>query len=84
MLAIVILAVSTIIYVNNVIEVNKLLKETQILNKKFINLKNSNEILRSELNSLESPERIIVLATEKLGMIKSGSSPQIIEDKKIE
>lgn len=79
---IVIGAISTILYVNNVLQINVLLKENQQLNKSLKNLKNNNELLRSELNRLESPERIISIAETKLGMIKSIRSPKILSIKK--
>lgn len=74
-------ALATVLYVNNVLQINHLLKENQALSKNLINLKNNNELLRSELNKLESPERIISVATNSLGMVKSSRSPKILNVK---
>ena len=68
----------TILYVGNVLQVNTLLKEVRDSEYDLNNLKNENEILRLELNKLQSPERIVSIAEDKLGMIRADKPPKIM------
>lgn len=72
-------AVITIIYVDNVLHVNYLLKDNQNLKKSYKILKNNNDILRTRLNSLQSPERIIPIAEKELGLVKSQKAPDFLK-----
>ena len=73
------LAAMTIGYVSNVMKIDELLSDVQILNKKYEILKNSNEILETNINQLQSADRIIKIAQDELGMIKSEKMPEIVE-----
>jgi hypothetical protein len=71
-------AFATIIYVSNVLAVDKLLEELQILKKQKELKVNINEVLKSKVNQLQSAERIIPLACDKLGMIKPVQAPEVL------
>jgi len=75
-------AVITILYVSNLMYVNKLMKEVHYLNKDYKEIVNTNEILQARLARLESPDRIIPYATDRLGMIVSDKAPIIINKPK--
>lgn len=70
--------VLTIAYISNVISVNNLLKENLKLQKEFNTIFNSNKMLKSELNKLQSAEWINRIAVDSLGMIKSTELPKVI------
>lgn len=65
----------TIFYVANVIYINKLLQQNQILDKNYESLRNSNNILKTRLNQIQSPSRIIEIAEKQLGMAKAEELP---------
>ncbi len=65
----------TIFYVANVIYINKLLQQNQILDKNYESLRNSNNILKTRLNQIQSPSRIIEIAEKQLGMVKAEELP---------
>jgi len=73
-------AIFLIFYVNNVISINNQLKSIYSLNKELKQIRNYNHNLRIKLNFLQSPERIIPIAEEKLGMIKSEVVPELISE----
>ncbi len=70
--------VLTIAYIGNVISVNNLLKENLSLKKEYGALFNSNKMLKSELNKLQSAEWINRIAVDSLGMVKSAELPKVI------
>lgn len=70
------LAAMTIVYVDNVVKINSLLKEIYQLEQKSDALRIENELLKTEINILQSPERIIKIAQEELGMKKPTSPPE--------
>lgn len=73
-----IIALLTVVSVTNVIQVNALLKYKTDLNKEYQKLQYRNDLLRSKINELESPERITKIAKEKMGMINQAQAPQFI------
>lgn len=74
-------AMFTVLYVDNVIRVDGYLEDIQKMKKKKEYFKNENELLKTKLNYLQSPERITKIAEEKLGMIKIDTPPEIIYTK---
>ncbi len=76
--AMVLAAMFTVLYVDNVIRVDGYLADIQKLKRHKEYYKNENELLKTKLNYLQSPERISKIAEEKLGMIKVDTSPEII------
>ncbi|GEM_PF-6155415 len=81
LLYIFIISLLVIGYVGNAIKVKSLLKEEVKLKKKLEKLDNNNRILQTEINKLESPERITLIAVKKFGMIKPDVPPKIISEK---
>lgn len=71
-------SIMTVVYIKNVREVNNLVVDVRRYEKEKIDLINENKLLRTQLLKLESPERIIPIAEEKLNMHRPGSSPIII------
>lgn len=71
-------ALITVISVTNVIQVNSMLKENEELHKKYKVLKQTNELLNRQINYLESPERITIIAKEKLGMQVANQAPKFV------
>lgn len=69
-------ALATIFYVWNVIRTDTLLSDIQELKSKHRELSNENMVLASKLNRLQAPERIIQLAKDKLGMVRSAIPPE--------
>jgi cell division protein FtsL len=77
--SILIAAAVTILYISNLFYVNKLLKDVHDLNKAYKEIISNNEVLQAEVSKLESPDRIIPYATDKLDMIVSEQAPIIID-----
>jgi cell division protein FtsL len=73
-------ALIAVLYVDNVIRTDNILYEIQNINKKTEFFRNENELLKTKLNYLQSPERITKIAEEKLGMMKMENLPEILED----
>ena len=71
-------ALLTIFYVYNVNRVNNLLKEIRNLEHKHELLKNTIDQLKAEVNSLQSADRIIPIARQKIGLINPSYTPIII------
>ena len=71
-------ALLTVAYVANVINIDNTLSEIQILNIKANNYKNENELLRANINYLQSPERIIKVAQENLLMVQAKEPPELL------
>lgn len=67
-----------ILYVMNVMYVKSMLKEELRLQNELEAIKDQNQLLQSEINKLESPDRISEIATKKFGMIKSENPPKIL------
>jgi cell division protein FtsB len=72
-------AVITILYISNLMYVNKLMKEVHYLNKEYQKIVITNENLQARIANLESPDRIIPYATDRLGMIRSEEAPIFIK-----
>jgi cell division protein FtsL len=81
LLYIVVISLLVILYVGNTVKVKSLLKKETKLEKKLDNIKNSNRLLQTEINRLESPERITEIAVNKLGMVKPDVPPKVISAK---
>ena len=78
LLLIFIFSLLMILYVGNVVKVKSLLKEERKLEKQLEKVENQNQLLETDINRLESPERITDIATKKLGMIKQDTPPKVI------
>ena len=72
----------TLLYVNNVVRVNQLLGEIKTLEYSRDSLISSTNLLRNEVFSLESSDRINRIARENLGLTQPASAPMVIEMKK--
>lgn len=72
-------AFSMIIYVNNVIEINTLLLDVQKLEKKKLDYINYNKLQNLQIIQLQSPDRIIPIASGKMGMVPVQSAPEYIK-----
>lgn len=77
-IAIVLLASITTLYVYNVIEIERMLREIHKLEKQKAELEVEITILKNKIIKMESADRIIPLAKERLGMIESDSLPEKI------
>jgi len=77
---ILIASIVTILYISNLLYVNKLLKDVHELNKDYEEIINTNEVLQSRLAELESPDRIIPYAINRLEMIDSDEAPIMINN----
>jgi len=67
-----------ILYVMNVMYVKSMLKEELRLQNELETIKDRNQLLQSEINKLESPDRISEIAVKKFGMIKSENPPKVL------
>ncbi len=76
--AIFIIALIITIYVDNVVRVNKIYQEIRQVQKKIELLNDNNEIYRRRIIQLQSPDRIITIAKNKLNMVEIDSIPEII------
>ncbi|MCS6808085.1 MAG: septum formation initiator family protein [Bacteroidota bacterium] len=68
-------ALTVVLFVNNAIRVGKLAVEIELLKREHQQLVHQNEVLRSTIIRLESPERITVVAQTRLGMVSASSAP---------
>ena len=75
-LFIILISLSAILYVKNVRALTNQLKEIRQLEKMEKSLSNGNKIINSRIKQLESPERIIKIAEEKLNMEISLKAPK--------
>ncbi|MFP4369866.1 MAG: hypothetical protein ACLFR2_09820 [Candidatus Kapaibacterium sp.] len=73
-------AAATVFYIDNVFEVNRLMREIRVMEKKQKQLSYYNDILRTRVIRLESAERIIPVAEDRLGMKKNDKTPVIIQN----
>lgn len=78
LLFILISSIFTVIMVSNVRNIDKQLVKVRQYEKELKAIKNSNKVLRTQITELESPERIIPIAKEKLGMINNKEIPRKI------
>ncbi len=69
----------TIFYVSNVVRIDDLLADIHSLEKEQKELKVRSQLLQGEINKLESPDRIITIARDKLGMILPKELPEKIK-----
>jgi len=76
---IIVAAASSVVFVSNVRNINALLIENRDLEKQANVLRDRNKRLQSETIHLQSPERIINFATEKLDMVAPDVAPEIID-----
>ncbi len=74
-------AMITLLYVGNVMRVDDFLEDIRELKKKKDFIVNRNELLKTRLNNLQSPDRITKIAEEKLGMIKIDTPPEILPER---
>ncbi|MFC2130952.1 septum formation initiator family protein [Bacteroidota bacterium] len=74
-------AMITLLYVDNVMRVDDFLEDIRKLKKKKDLIMNRNELLKTRLNDLQSPDRITKIAEEKLGMIKIDTPPEILPER---
>lgn len=77
-LYLIIISAAAILYVNNVQVTTELLKEIRQLDREKEKLINNNKLLKAKINSLESPNRIIPIAKNKLNMKVAEQAPQTI------
>ncbi len=73
-------AACTIAYVDNVMRIDSLMRDNNNMSRQLKDLEYRNIDLESRIHMLESPERIIPIASEKIGMIKNDKSPVIINE----
>ncbi len=78
-LALILLATITVLYISNTIIVNRLVVEVDQLRKSHTEIMNMNEILRSEINRKTNMERISKLATLELQMMFPNEPPVWME-----
>jgi len=69
-------AAMTTVYVYNVVKINALLIEIGSLEQQNNDLRFENEVLNTQLNRLQSPDRIIKIAIEKFKMEKPTEPPK--------
>jgi cell division protein FtsL len=71
-------AVFVVIFVNNVLRVGKITEELDTMKKEYLHLSHQNEIYRSEIIRLQSPERITAVAKARLGLVPTTTAPERI------
>ncbi|MFA7326703.1 MAG: septum formation initiator family protein [Candidatus Kapaibacterium sp.] len=79
-LYLVIIATAGVLYVGNVNDTTDLLREIRTLERKIDDLENKRKMTDSRVKRLQSPERIIKIATENLNMTLSDEAPLFIEE----
>jgi cell division protein FtsB len=77
-------AVAIVLYIGNIIAVNGLVKEIDVLQREYDRIRNTNEILRAELNNRTGLEFIGSVAAERLELRNPNQPPQWITVKKSE
>ncbi len=78
-LLLILLAGLTLFYVNNVVRVNQLLSEIKGLEYSRDSLVSSTNLLRNEVFSLESSDRITRIARENIGLTQPASAPIVLQ-----
>lgn len=76
---IIVAATSSLVFVSNVRNINALLIENRELEKEASVLQDKNKRLQSETIHLQSADRIIKFATEKLDMVPPDVAPEVID-----
>lgn len=77
-LYLIIISAAAILYVSNVQVTTSLLKDIREMERVKEKLVNNNKLLNSKIKKLESPERIIPIAKNKLNMKIADKAPQTI------
>lgn len=75
-----VIATAAVLYVGNVNDTTELLSEIRKLEREIDDLENKRKIIDSKVKRLQSPERIIKIATENLNMKLSDEAPLYIEE----
>jgi cell division protein FtsL len=68
-------AVFVVVFVNNVLRVGKITEELDTMKKEYQHLSHQNELYRSEIIRLQSPERITAVAKARLGLVPATAAP---------
>lgn len=71
-------AVALVLYISNIIAVNTLAREIGQLERQYESVRNTNEILRAELNNRTGLERIGSIAAGRLGLQNPSEPPRWI------
>lgn len=79
-LYLIVVAAAGVLYVGNVNDTTDLLREIRTLERKIDDLENKRKMADSRVKRLQSPERIIRIATENLNMTLSDEAPLYIEE----
>lgn len=82
MFAIFIIVTVIVIWINNVTTVNQLILDNHRLEVKLRDYRSQNEELRQKITQLSSPNRIIEIASTKLGMVQNEEAPIVLQDEK--
>lgn len=69
-----------VIWINNVSTVNQLILDNHLLGVKLRDYRSQNEELRQIITQLSSPNRIIEIASTKLGMVPNEEAPIILRE----
>ncbi len=72
---ILVIALSTVFYVNNVVKVSTLMRDVQTMKKRHQECINLNKVYEAELIKLQSAERVTYIAESKLYMAKATKAP---------
>ncbi len=75
---VIILSSTTSLYVYNVVQIESIMKENRNLERKKAEIEVELEMIRSRIIQMESPDRIIPIAKQRLGMIESDTTPERI------
>ncbi len=71
-------AIALVLYISNIIAVNGLVKDINQLEREYEQVRNTNEILRAELNNLSGLDHIGSIANERLGLRNPAEPPRWI------
>ncbi len=74
-------AVFIVVFVNNVLRVGKITEDIDKMKKEHQRLTHQNELYRSEIIRLQSPERITSVAKARLGLIPATAAPERIPER---
>jgi hypothetical protein len=79
------LGIAIVLYINNILAVNELMNETHQLDTRLKELQGITEVLRSEVSTKGSLDRIGPVAREKLGLQSQGQPiPIDVDTKQVE
>jgi cell division protein FtsL len=76
--SIILVVITMVLWISNVNRVNKLLLENHRLEIELKDISSQNEVLSRENTQLRSPDRIIPIAQQRLGMILNDEAPVVI------